>query len=679
MTHTHTCFTAIFIGLIFLPSFALSDVAGDGPQLLRAPLLQWVAEEYQPSDYTDRGKYSFPKAIARFELHGPTDTLANQYVDEYADGYEFFHFPFFGMARLMFLYPEAPAIQRNRSDFLRRILLADSSNHYNALTGEGTENHITMSRTSGYLFACLAMDHPDPAVADTAAQWKRRLAGWIFDWSRRALHVGTGEWDSSVYTFFNLVGWLNLYDFAPEPDIRKAARAVLDHYAAHIALKITDGIYGGPESRGTTQYGGTQWTATEALADLWFGPFPRRQLDEFPSTSFIYAVHAATSSYTPPHHTRTLARKDFSQPRLYHNTKPSYLMTRPAESRESFLIAPSFTLGSAETPYSGWTNAAYGVVNWKLILRHPQKGPAVVWGNGAMKSDQHARGRNPFDQFLQHGPVLVQMSRQPANAGEIAQSMRQRIALWQSDFQNDFSARWGENHPNHMPVQDTARGKLERAADSVLLFPRDWQPTKRNGVFFFHYGDSFFAARPLSGSQPVLKKGRLIDSAQPDSIAGFVLEVSGTHQFKSYETFQEAVLTQTGIQRPANDTLSILYSDLDGNRLRFRYQPEGTFVVADFDWAYGVRQQRVFHKTNDWRQPQWPAGMGHGRLATLFVNGIPRTWSPRDPVLAGPGLLQHKGVLRLGPLTSPYNVDFSGPIPQFTSPGNSPHRQSPQK
>lgn len=630
-----------------------------------AAVIAWTAEDYEPTDWSDRGKYSFPKAIARYERHGLQDVAANNYIREYGEGkYTFFHFPFVGIARLMALYPEAPAIAEYRASFLRRILHPGKGNHYGALYGEGTENHITMSRTSGYLFAEMAEDIPE--LEERAGEWKALLREWVFQWSRRALEVGTGEWDSSVYTFYNLVGWLNLYDFAEDAKVRDAARAVLDHYAMAMALKITDGVYGGGESRGGTKYGGDHWTATEALAHLWYGPFPGRKIGaDMPSNNFIHSVHGATSDYRPPVAAVNLARKENVAPATYHNTKPSYLMTRAAESFEVFHMAPSFTLGSVATPYGGWTNASYGIVNWKLVMRDADKGPAVVWGNSAMKSEKHARGRNPYDQFLQAGPVLAQLTRVPADADAVAARMRAQVEEWKAAFRRDFDARWGKGQ-DHSTIEDTARGDLARATRSILHFPAAVETVTEGTITFLRYGDSFAAIRSLANPLPAKETGgRLVDEGERGQLTGFVIEVAGADRFPGFGDFRRAVRERTRLSRDADQPLAVFYRDLRGRELAFHFRPEGEFVVPDFDWGYGVTEKRVFMKTPDWKQPDWPSGEGHGRMGELFIDGIPRLHCPGEPVYAGPGLLQRNGRLLLERDGRHYTLDYRGDLPEF--------------
>ncbi len=654
------------------PSF----VAAPGPEMAheweagfaerRRLLIEQIAENYRPTDWHDRGKYSFPKALARFYLHGTEDGEGNAYIAEYAEesgrGYRFFHFPFVGMSRLMKEFPEAPALVEHRDEFLGRIL-TDTS-HYNALTAEGTENHVGMSRTSGYLFATEAREIP--GLAATAEDWEARIKAWALDWARKIYHVGTGEWDSSVYTTYNLIGWINLHDHAHDAELRATARAVLDFYAAAIALKYTQRVYGGPESRGTTDYT-RRSSATEYLGWLWFGQAAEVDEPEFWRTSeYIQSIYAALSDYRPPAAAVALARKEFPRPATYVNTKPSYLLTRPAESVEVFHIGATYTLGSVFTPYGGWANSSYGTVNWKMVLENPGGAPGIVWGNGGMKSDRHGRGRNPFDQFAQHESVLVQMTRVPENAAAIRDEVNALIDEWKVAFRRDFEKRWDDD-TDHNPVGRGGQGSLDDAPRSHIFLPADAEVIERDGVVFAAYAGTWLAVRSLGNDLPRKSDGRLSDHGTPGSLAGFVLEAGDFLTHGPFLDFQRAVLDRTALDRSRLADGRVVYTDLAGREIDVRYQTAGEWVEPDYDWNFGVTEQRVILTTDDWIQPDWPTGEGHGRLAAWSVDGVPADHAARRAVYDGPNLSLDGGVLRLRGQEATHVVDFSGTLPAFRS------------
>lgn len=641
-------------------------------------LSQQVAGQYQPVDYTDRGKYSFPVVIARMRLHGPADARAAAYLGEYASGkYGFFHFPFVGLARILCLYPEAPAVEANREAFLREILFHDPLYHYNALTGEGTENHVSMSRTSGYLFAQEALRYPD--LRERAVVWQATLREWILGWSKRLYQYGNGEWDSSPYTPYNLVGWLNLFDFAADPDVRMAARAVLDYHAANIALKWTQGILGGPESRGSGGYGSLPRTASDYLGWLWFGTAGQAAREGFfLRNEYIQAMHAATSRYRPPAALLPLARKEVPTPALFHNTKPDYLMLEQGESFETFLIEDSFTLGTVQTPHGGWINAAYGIINWKLVAMNPDGLPLVVSGNGGMKSLTHPRGRNPFDQFLQYKNTVVQMSRVPDNAEAIAEEVAGLFREWRAQARTDFEKRWGRRHIlENTHLSDSERGDLATAGWSLLHLPDPVEVRMEGPRAWIRLPGTYLAAHTLSGQPPVLEAGKLIDRANREAVAGFVIEVVNARDFASFQAFVDATLALPPLE-PDHHGTGFRAHTLHGDVLEFDYVTSGRWQEMIYDWGAGVTEQRVGFNTPDWYQADWPSGEGHGRIPRLRVNGTPVEAKPTDPILDGPFLHMDAGILSIETPAGRYRVDYAGDRPLFKGKAESaaPHNPS---
>ena len=308
-------------------------------------LIAQTADKYRPPnmDIGDPEKYYWPKTIARFEKYGVTDSLGNAWITAMKDNSPF-HFTLLGMARLLHLYPHVPAIKAHRITILKKVF--ERTDNYNAWTSEGTENHTGMSRTSGYLFAQEAMNFPD--VFPEAAQKLQQMKDWVLTWSEKALNYGTGEWNSAIYTAYNLCGFLNLYDFAKDKAVRLAAKKVLDFYAAEMALHYSFGIIGGAEMRGNGAVEG-DYTATRYLAWLWFEEASK--VPDFSGSQYIQALHAVTSAYRPDVTLFDLAHKKFNEALWVLGSKPSYLFEEAHFVKQFFYATKSFTMGTAVSPY----------------------------------------------------------------------------------------------------------------------------------------------------------------------------------------------------------------------------------------------------------------------------------------------------------------------------------------
>ncbi len=200
-----------------------------------------------------------------------------------------------------------------------------------------TDNLRAMRETSVYLMAEETGNEP------TRLLYKQRLADYVIS----LYHVGMSEWDSENYHTHTIAPYLNLYDFAKDPEVKRLAKAALDWLCAAGAVKYYRGGFGGPSMRdygsGNVVFGAG---ASHMLA-LWFGDTavddPEPHYDD---------VHAITSAYRPPQAVVHLARKNFARPVELLNTKPLYAHWRTAEDSraprfwETLYFGQTFQLGS---------------------------------------------------------------------------------------------------------------------------------------------------------------------------------------------------------------------------------------------------------------------------------------------------------------------------------------------
>ncbi|MCD8483202.1 MAG: hypothetical protein LR015_11360 [Verrucomicrobia bacterium] len=303
-----------------------------------------------------------------------------------------FHFIFPGLAYLMGMYPDIPAWSdphhrdanlTYRSNYLRYVLTR--TDNYNAFTGEGTENHINMSRPSAWVLASEAerLGYSFSGQPASAAQRANEMRSWIMGWSRRIYEVGIGEWDSGTYYMVSLQGWLAAYDYAGtehgwDPEVRAAARAVIDFYAATLAIKHNGFHFAGAESRSGRNFSRMD-NGTAYLAYLWFADTVLPPPD-WRGNQAAEAVYAAVSSYRPPAHLVALARKGPADHETYHALKPSYLLQDAAQTVEVVHLGPGYTLGSANMNIGSFHSSTWQIVPWKMMITgaSPTSFPAVV-------------------------------------------------------------------------------------------------------------------------------------------------------------------------------------------------------------------------------------------------------------------------------------------------------------
>ncbi len=672
-------YKTIFCLLLYLfPMIFHPVLYGQKPFHARAEyIINFAADIYQVPrpNYMDPEKVYWPVTIARLQKYGIDDTVANSYIalDEFVERNPF-HFILVGMARLMPLFPHAPEMEKYRFDYLNNVYNRHDS--YNPWTCEGTENHISMSRTSGYIFAQIMEKYPERYPK--ALQFKQMMKKWIRYYSKRIYEVGAGEFNAGTYGIFNIIGWLNLFDFADDNEVRLMARAVLDYYAVEIALHYTQGMTGGSESRGAPTTKACH-TETDYLAWLWYNdspkPIDKNFFNDKKNKHPLQVVHAATSNYRPPEIARPLAMKRIHVPAFYKNSKPSYLLAKASYIKQHFYISHNFTLGTAYYPYGAFTTAAYKNVTWKLVSRVDSgqgKNPDLVTGGGTFYPDRQGKVRNPWLQTVQHKNVLIQMNNMPKNAGEIYEQIEDTIKVWAQRWKRDFIKRYGRDDEKirnkHLyPVKFMESGNTSKKGNGCYLFIHTPRNIKlKDKMLFVELEKSFLAIRSFN-SVPQLEGNLIMDFAPPGLTAGIVMETGDSGNFGNFQHFIDSVMKKSSLDLTAlKNEHSIVYQSVSGDVIEATYGISGSFTEPLYDWGYGPETPQLIQSVPPFQQPEWPSGKGHERLATWAVNGKTVNLQKHWPVYSGPAFSLNNSVLQLRDENeNVYCVDYSGYLPVF--------------
>lgn len=657
----------LLMSVIALSCMWTENTADSGFKLRSGLLVDAVADRYNPPsmEIGDPEKYYWPKAIARFEKYGISDSAANSWIDALKNRSPF-HFTLTGMARLMALYPDAPAIKNNRVVLLQKVFERDDS--HNPWTSEGTENHINMDRTSGYLFAQYALEYPE--LFPEASGKLLLMKEWIRRWSATLYRSGSGEWNSDIYQAYHIIGWLNLFDFAFDEEVRDIARAVLDYYSSEMALHYSWGTYGGSMKRGR---GVTDMntTASNYLCWLWFGA----QSDSLPGVTrggeYIQSMHAVTSSYFPGEPIILLAAKEFPKPAWYMNSKPSYLFEYDSFVKQFFYIGRNYTLGAAVSPYGGWTGSTYQIMNWKLVIRNKSGNPFEISGNGRFHDTWTGITANPWTQFAQYKNVLVQLTMTPVNKEKLISIVRDRVDQWKKDWQSDFSSRFPEDDKNN--VVNFARN-IVAENKSFINLPAYSEPVVDNNKFFLQLGEVYLAVNFIGAYQTfnddhIGAAGNRIlitDESPLGNICGFVMEVVESERFDDIDDFIEKYNQKDRIIRMGTlNKPHIRYHSIDGSLIETGYSVSGCFSEAVYDWGYGVNEPQTFTFAAPFMQPEWPCGEGFGKIPHFAVNNGRVDFKEVWPVFTGPHFSLKYGILKIDIGGLSYRVDYSGSKPLF--------------
>lgn len=274
------------------------------------------------------------------------------------------------------------------------------------LGGGGTENHKTMWRSAGLLYAQL-LPGDSPISGFPRAQAIALTSKMLEDYVRQLFFTGSGEYDSTTYYPYSFRGFVNLADFSHDPRTRAWARAALDYYVATSGLKFFNGYLSGAQRRGWSS--GRSFTEWETHVYFWGAG--TRTADGRPYTTtpvkptqLVTSLHQATSSWRPDGIVTRLLAKDIAVPFDARIAHPDYGMTRLGQHPETLHVSRSFALGSVQPDL---VNNSAQQTTWHLNVRGPAG--SLVFGGGQPRW-VHPEGHSPYDQWMQHGSALVLMT-----------------------------------------------------------------------------------------------------------------------------------------------------------------------------------------------------------------------------------------------------------------------------
>jgi hypothetical protein len=463
----------------------------------------------------------------------------------------------------------------------------------------GTENHKTMWRTSGLLYAQLLA--PGALVSGVpAAEAEQRITPMLTGYLETILTVGNGEYDSSTYYPHSLRGYMNLYDFSPKPQTRALAKAMLDYYVAGYGLKMLGGVHAGAVKRG---WAGDGDALGEMDAHLWAWA-DRGTAVPVDAGSIVTSIHQATTTYRPNRVLYNLLTKNIPLPFEARMARPTYHSKDRNAFQETFYCAPSFALGSvAMTRVDNPTQQTV----WSLVC--PDEQGALVFGGGQPRY-RHPEGHSPYDQMIQKRGTLVLLTGPTRKANSGADPEEESRLGNAADPLTPLAA----------PVPGDA-GSLAafweaapRSAASWLFVPRRaGRIVERAEGVFIEAGKSFVVMRPIYGGREkryfwldptpdllsdakaaVLRKYRvLVVPADTDGFSGYVLDVAEASRYANLEAFADAAARcrlRAFLGTPGSTGAKVDYTSLAGDTLMMRYRTtglraEGAINAKTIDWA----------------------------------------------------------------------------------------------
>ncbi|WP_460203354.1 hypothetical protein [Scytonema sp. NUACC21] len=399
-----------------------------------------------------------------------------------------------------------------------------------------TDNLKAMREISAYLFA------EETGNEATRKIYKERIRRNV----RTLYQIGQGEWDSENYLGHAITTYVNLYDFAKDPEMKSLAKSALDWYITSGALKYWRGGFGGPSKRDYSQ-GNCVWCslATHELG-LYFGDSPLA--DPNPSPDL---VHLITSSYRPPSAVVALARKQFQKPLELLNSKPTYENWKPGGD-----VAPEFH----ETLYFGNT----------FQIGTLAQGSGGDWNGFKMMAFNSKRGVDYF--IAATGTDPTQISSSSIGSNTIAQY--RNLIIWLND---------------------------KPKAPFQFFLPKSAKVESKGGVTFIRYEKTWLALTPIhlnleginsSATEKIREKypeEQILTAVGSDTIiSGFALEIGEKETHGDWHQFQQSVLKKTRLNLSQISDKTIEYQGVLG-KVKLQHQGQGLPKV----WRNGI-----FH---DWR------------------------------------------------------------------------------
>jgi hypothetical protein len=535
----------------------------------------------------DPMKFDLPPLTARM-LTDTNDVEARAYLSIPGNLMQQYHFACVNWARFYPLlsdvmgekwrsaFADAVAVYREGRRFSRESLGADNPRpNAHDLVGEeseffggnvadgGTENHKTMWRTSGLLYAQILGTNGwvsgYPAAEAERIVTKVLTRGW-----RDILRVGNGEWDSSIYYLCHIRGFMNLYDFSPRPETRDLARFALDFYYATYGLKVMNGHFIGPQKRGFVSgfgMGGMEqslWAYASATTE----PAP---------TNAVLSLHQATTRYRPNRVIRNIFTKNVPLPFEARMTRPTYHLKERNAAQETFYCDDGFALGSVALTLED--NPGQQAV-WSLGCRHPAG--TFIFGGGQPRF-RSPEGHAPCTQVVQKRGALVVLT-----AGT-------NLTVLPPDV--TASQRWDQ---------------AAAAAETWLFVPRGARAAVEDrDALVLDAGEAWVFVRPIGGKllwlrgdpaapeAPTPRRGTLEAACinydilvVPGATSGYAIEAA----LKKKTADPKAFLERTRLTIAAGSDFRVEYRSLSGDTIAAKHEPAGMRASATIngepvDWA----------------------------------------------------------------------------------------------
>ncbi len=396
--------------------------------------------------------------------------------------------------------------------------------------GRNTDNLRAMRETSVYLMA------EETGNEETRQIYKNKIRRYV----GALYNIGMGEWDSPVYHAHTFAPYLNLYDFAQDPDVKSLAKAALDWLSTAAAIKYNQGGWGGPSKR---DYGGSHRVfSADASRAFWlyFGdtviPNPKPERD---------TLYFMTSTYRPPLAVVALAKKQFPKPVELFATKPLYENWKSGKDQlpgywETQFFGQTYQMGSVAGAF-----ADKDVKPFALMAENPVRGVDYFGVNTV--GDWIRPGKNSGDEIGQYENLLLWL--RPTDQSNFYFQIPQTATLekiqniWFIQLEKTWLAIFPINLSNYQNKEPT-NSKLAQAYQEERVFASQSQ-----GNFY----------------------------------SGFALEVGEKASHGTYQNFKKIIQQKATLNLSAIEQGSVIFKSSQDKMLEFRYNPQNLLPILTRD------------------------------------------------------------------------------------------------
>jgi hypothetical protein len=382
------------------------------------------------------------------------------------------------------------------------------------------------SITSIYLFA--------QASGNEATRLEAKDEILRYAWS--LYHVGMGEWDSSTYMPYSIAPYLNLHAYATDPEVRMAAKLVLDYYHTAAALKYRHGLFSGTSKR---DYG----NAYHMYAGGFNGYFPMvfGDADDVAKATEHYTAYPMLSPYRPAPAMLALARRQLAQPVEVLATKPTYEdwhMTGDEGPMffETLFLAKNYDLSSVVSK-----DGVGDVAPFRLVFDHGDKQAELFTATSGPNFAEKYAG----DAIGQYRNLLVWTS-PPSDKDSFSFDLPSEIKLDQDGGWNFFDAgkTWGAFQTFGLDAPQPQTGLNEEQKKA--------------------FGDAtFYTAHRQAASE-----------------GGFALIVAETGDYASFEDFKNAVKSKAKLDLSKLADKTVRLTGADGTFVEVQRSDSGLPAIS---------------------------------------------------------------------------------------------------